>query len=75
MKLLELLEIIEESQSVVISDADNNQLCIYDGRDNVPTEYNDKDIIQIYADIYKSTLTGWNFPALRVQINHILTPS
>ena len=62
MKLYELLEVIEDSQTVIISDSNNDEIARYDGRESIPTEYGVCGVIGVYAGLYN------NLPCIRVSI-------
>lgn len=47
MKLIDLLEVIDDNQDVIITDANNNEIAKYDGNDSIPDRYNNDRIISV----------------------------
>ena len=67
MKLIDLLEVIEDSQFVIVSDSNNDEIARYDGRDSIDKKYNNKKVIALYANpgMIHNTSIAW----IRIQIN------
>ena len=51
MILLDLISLIQDSTTVIISDLNNNEIARYDGKNSIPTKYNDKKVLEISAYI------------------------
>lgn len=52
MLLDELLQIINESTIVILYDAHQEILAIYDGKDHIPEYYNEFNVNDVFADYY-----------------------
>lgn len=57
MKLIEILETCSDSINVNVYDLEDNFLAVYDGRDSIPQNLNNKPVKQI--DVEKSILQIW----------------
>lgn len=62
MKLFELLEKIDESQTVIIADTENNEISRYNGRDSIEINLISHSILYIFAYIEN------NQAVIRIQI-------
>lgn len=47
MKLIDVLDVCDENFNVIVKDTEENLLALYDGRDSIPEEYNELNVIQI----------------------------
>lgn len=62
MKLFELLEKIDESQTVIISDTENNEISRYDGKNSIDIDIISHSVLYIFAYIEN------NQAVIRIQI-------
>lgn len=62
MKLFELLEKIDESQTVIIADTENNEISRYNGRDSIEINLISHSVLYIFAYIEN------NQAVIRIQI-------
>ena len=51
MKLFDIIEKIEESQIVIVSDSANDELARYDGKNSIPAGFLLNSVLSIYAYI------------------------
>ena len=47
MKLIDVLDVCDENFNVIVEDTEGNLLALYDGKDSIPEEYNELNVIQI----------------------------
>lgn len=47
MKLIDIISLIDENQTVVVVNTENKEIARYDGRDSIPTELNDRTVEKI----------------------------
>lgn len=57
MKLIEILETCLDSININVYDLEDNLLAVYDGRNSIPQNLNNKSVKQI--DVEKSILQIW----------------
>lgn len=50
MKLIELLENIDENKNVFVYDENNNLIAIYDGKNSIPEYLNSSEVIKITSN-------------------------
>lgn len=50
MRLIELLEIINENTYVSIREKEGRGIAIYDGKNSIPTELNNETVFQVYTN-------------------------
>lgn len=65
MLLFDLISLVQDSTTVIISDLNNNEISRYDGENSIPNKYNKKEVVEI------STYTENRKAVLRIQINLI----
>lgn len=65
MNLLDLISLIQDETTVIISDLNNNEVARYDGKNSIPKRYNDKKVVEI------SSYTENKKAVLRIQIQII----
>lgn len=49
MKLIDLLSIINDNTNVLIHNADCEVLAEYDGRNSIDSEFNDREVVEIFT--------------------------
>lgn len=49
MLLLDLISLIQDNTTVIISDLNNNEISRYDGKNSIPKKYNNKVVQEISA--------------------------
>ena len=47
MKLIDVLDVCDENFNVIVEDTEGNLLALYDGKDSIPEEYNELNVILI----------------------------
>ena len=47
MKLIDLLSVISENATVEVKDEDGNELGRYNGKDNITTNFNEKEVLEV----------------------------
>ena len=57
MKLIDLLSIIPEENTVVVSDYDGEVEEIYDGKNSISPVWNNKEIARVDAGYYRICIT------------------
>lgn len=62
MILLDLISLIRDETTVIVSDLNNNEVARYDGKNSIPKKYNDKKVVEV------STYTENKKAVLRIQI-------
>ena len=62
MRLIDLISIIQDETTVIISDLNNNEIARYDGKNSIPKKYNNKVVQEI------SAYTEGKKAVLRIQI-------
>jgi len=65
MLLLDLISLIQDSTTVIISDLNNNEVARYDGKNSIPNKYNNKKVVEISAYIENKKAV------IRIQLNFI----
>lgn len=49
MLLLDLISLIQDNTTVIISDLNNNEVARYDGKNSIPKKYNNKKVVEVSA--------------------------
>lgn len=49
MLLLDLISLIQDNTTVIISDLNNNEISRYDGKNSIPNKYNKKEVVEVSA--------------------------
>ena len=49
MLLLDLISLIQDETTVIISDLNNNEVARYDGKNSIPKKYNNKEVVEVSA--------------------------
>ena len=62
MLLIDLISIIQDETTVIISDLNTNEIARYDGKNSIPKRYNEKKVVEV------STYTENKKAVLRIQI-------
>ncbi len=47
MKLIDVLDVYDENFNILVRDTEENYLALYDGRNSIPEEYNELNVVQI----------------------------
>lgn len=47
MKLIDVLDVCDENFNVIVEDTEGNLLALYDGKDSIPEEYNELNVLLI----------------------------
>ena len=50
MKLIDLLEVMNESETVIVFDYIGDEIARYDGKNSIPEELNDCGVYKIFTD-------------------------
>ena len=58
MKLIDLLSVWDENSDLAVEDTDGNLLGLYDGKNSIPKECNELNVVQIrpFVIIVESTI-------------------
>ena len=62
MKLIDLLSLITDFTLTIVSNEDNDEIARYDGKESIPNELNNKEILSV------SAYTEDGQAAIRIQI-------
>lgn len=68
MTFEELKQVLNENSVIILYNANQNEVAMYDGCDSIPEEVDKIEIVDIFTDYY-NTHRGSTYPAIGIELN------